>query len=234
MPESTQVVDLRDFPDRLVTLEALGPLRALAPGNALRLLTRESPALLMESLNLQLRGALVWESVEQPGGWATTVRHAGDLPARDLVDALGRDHRRLDALLGRALRRLNAADLPGARLLLEPFIDGLRRHVHAENEVVAPALGPAASHEALQTMLHEHGELVGQLAAIDDALTGTEAGAEAWEVEPFVALLSGTLAKHEHREETQLFALWSARLAELPAGEAERLNAAVEGILAGR
>lgn len=232
MPQVTQIVDLRALPERLVTLEALGPVRALAPGSALRLLTREAPGLLMESLNLQLRGALAWDSAQDGTHWATTVRHAADTPARDLVDALGRDHRRLDELLGRALRRLNAADVPGARALLDPFVAGLRRHVRAENELVAPALGPGAAHEAEATMLHEHEQLVVQLAAIDEALAGP--APEAWEVEPFVALLSGTLAKHEHREETQLFPIWSARLETLPAGERGRLHAAVAALLAGR
>ena len=232
MPKVTQVIDLRAIPDSLVTLEALGPVRALAPGHALCLRTREAPALLMDSLNLQLRGALAWESVEQPDGWATTVRHAGELPVRDLVDALGRDHRRLDELLARALRRLNAADVPGARALLEPFVEGLRRHVRAENDLVAPALGPGAAHEAQATMLREHEELLEQLAAIDEALCGP--APQAWEVEPFVAILSGTLAKHEHREETQLFPIWSARLETLPAAEGGRLHAAVAAVLAGR
>jgi hypothetical protein len=55
---------------------------------------------------------------------------------------------------------------------------------------------------------------------------------EAWEVEPFVAILSGTLAKHEHREEANLFPIWEGRLAQRPAAEREALRQRVSAALA--
>jgi hypothetical protein len=54
---------------------------------------------------------------------------------------------------------------------------------------------------------------------------------DAWEVEPLVAILSGTLAKHEHREEQGLFPAWSARLAARPSGERDALLASVKARL---
>ena len=78
-------------------------------------------------------------------------------------------------------------------------------------------------------MLQEHSELHVQLAAIEQCFAEVPRGSlpEAWEVEPFVAILSGTLAKHEHREEERLFPAWRARLATRPQAEQDALLQAV-------
>jgi hypothetical protein len=84
-------------------------------------------------------------------------------------------------------------------------------------------------------MLREHGELLVQLDAVERCLADAPADAapEAWELEPFVAILSGTLAKHEYREENQLFPLWAARLEQRARQERESLHEAVRALLAG-
>ena len=235
MHEPLETVDLRQETDSRLALAALAALRELRPGRALRLLTREDPALLLRSLNLQLREALAWGSDLRADGWEATVRLALDTPVQDALDALRRDHRRLDELLGRVLRRLNAGDAAGARPMLEDFAAGLRRHVEAENLIMAPELGPQPALEPLEVMLHEHDQLLQQLDEVETCFTEAPAGAvlEAWEVEPFVAILSGTLAKHEHREEGNLFPLWAARLALRPAQEREDLQRRVCAALAG-
>jgi Hemerythrin HHE cation binding domain len=234
MADPAETVDLRREPDSRLALSALAALRELRPGRALRLLTRDDPALLLRSLNLQLRDALAWGSASSEDGWEATVRLALDTPAQDALDALTRDHRRLDELLGRALRRLNAGDPAGARPMLEAFAAGLRRHVEAENGILAPELGPRPAVEPLETMLHEHDQLLLQLEEVEKCFADAPAGTvpEAWEIEPFVAILSGTLAKHEHREENNLFPLWAARLAQRPADERETLHLRVSAALA--
>jgi hypothetical protein len=229
-----ETVDLRQETDSRLALAALAAVRELRPGRALRLLTREDPALLLRSLNLQLRDALAWGSDLRADGWEATVRLALDTPVQDALDALTRDHRRLDELLGRVLRRLNAGDAAGARSLLDAFAAGLRRHVEAENLIVAPELGPQPAVEPLEVMLHEHDELLLQLEEVEKCFAeASPAVPEAWEVEPFVAILSGTLAKHEHREEANLFPIWAARLARRPAAEREALRQRVSAALAG-
>lgn len=220
MPDRAEAFDLREEPESLVTLAALSAVRELKRGEARRLLTREDPALLMASLNLQLRDALAWESAAHAGHWETTVRLALDTAPRDVIETLVRDHRRLDELLGRALRRLNAGDVAAARPMLAELAAGLRRHAAVENELITPALAPAP----VEDMLREHDELLEQLAAVEEALGESS---EAWEVEPLVALLSGTLAKHEHREEENLFPLWRAALAARAEGEQRALHAQV-------
>jgi hypothetical protein len=235
MQDPLETVDLRQEADSRLALAALAAVRELRPGRTLRLLTRDDPALLLRSLNLQLRDALAWGSDLRADGWEATVRLALDTPAQDAIDLLRRDHRRLDELLGRVLRRLNAGDSTGARAMLDDFAAGLRRHVEAENRIVAPVLGPEPAVEPLEVMLHEHEQLLAQLDEVErcfaEALPGT--APEAWEVEPFVAILSGTLAKHEHREETNLFPIWGARLALRPAPEREALQRRVSAELAG-
>lgn len=235
MQDLLDTVDLRHEADSRLALAALAAIRELRPGRAVRLLTREDPALLLRSLNLQLRDALAWGSDLRADGWEATVRLALDTPAKDAIDVLTRDHRRLDELLGRVLRRLNAGDAADARTMLEDFAAGLRRHIEAENHIVAPALGPEPALEPLEVMLHEHDQLLAQLEEVEKCFAEAPPGAvpEAWEVEPFVAILSGTLAKHEHREEANLFPTWGARLALRPAPEREALQRRVSAALAG-
>ncbi|MGH8747117.1 MAG: hemerythrin domain-containing protein [Burkholderiales bacterium] len=235
MQISLETADLRQESDSRLALSALAAARALRPGCVLRLLTRDDPALLLRSLNLQLRDALAWSSEPVAGGWQATVRLALDAPAQDALDALTRDHRRLDELLGRILRRLNAADAAGAKPMLDAFAAGLRRHIEAENRIVAPELGPQPAVDPLEVMLHEHDQLLLQLDEVEKCFTEAPPGAvpEAWEVEPFVAILSGTLAKHEHREEGNLFPIWAARLALRPEAERASLHRRVSAALAG-
>jgi len=231
----SETLDLRVEADSRLALAALGALRELRPGHELRLITREDPTLLLESLNLQLRDALRWDLGASGGHWEACVRLAQDAAPRDVLDTLRRDHRRLDELLAKALRRLNAGDVAGARPLLETFAAGLRRHARAENELLAPALGPRPAVEPLEIMLREHDELLVQLDAVEVCFAEAPAGQApvAWEIEPFVAILSGTLAKHEYREESQLFPLWLAALLRRPQGEGESLHRAVRALLQG-
>jgi len=226
--------DLRAIPASRVQTAAFYEVKDLGPGEAVVLITAEDPKLLMQSLNLQLRDALAWETCAGADGFRTRVVLRAETEPTDVVDLLTRDHRHVDELLAKALRRINAADVAGARPLLEAFSVGLRRHIGVENEVLAPMLPQpvgvdGASHAAI--MLREHDEILAQLAEVE---AGFAFGAtpEAWEVEPFVAILSGTLAKHEYREESNLFPHWAAALHAKPPAEQQALLARVRAALA--
>ena len=212
---------MRKQPDSRLALAAITGLREA--GGELVIRTREEPGLLMASLALQLRNAVRWETRAADGFWETVIRRAPDTVPRDLIELLVGEHRALDECLGKALRRLNAGDVAGAGALITELAGGLRRHIRNENDVLAPALGPAPGFEPLDIMLREHDELLAQLAAVEEAM-----GAEAWELESYVAMLSGTLAKHEHREETGLFPLWQSRLDALDPESRERLRLQVQ------
>jgi hypothetical protein len=224
-----EILDLTGLEDSETALAALASMRErLRSGGALRLITRSDPAWLLTRLNVPLRDALHWEVREGPGGWEATVRLAADVPSADVVLRLKLEHRRLDELLGRALRHLNAADTGYALPLLHEFSARIRRHAQVEDEIVAAALGGEA---ALQAMLGEHEALLRELAAVEDCLSeGTSASSE---IEPFVAMLSGSLAKHEQREEERLFPVWSARLAARPEHEVRLLQETVSRALSG-
>jgi hypothetical protein len=198
------------------------------------LVTAADPALVLESLNLQLRDALAWETAADAGAWRATVRRRADTAPAGAIDALIRDHHRLDELFAVALRRVNANDLEAARPLVAEFATGLRRHLDVENELLARELPGVAAPDGtdhVAVMRREHDEILAQLAEVESAL-GADAP-EAWEVEPFVAILSGTLAKHEYREEANLFPHWQAALARLGPERRDALLAAVQSALAG-
>jgi len=225
--------DLRGIPASRVQTAAFYEVKDLAAGEAVTLITADDPRLVMESLNLQLRDALAWETRAGAEGFRTRVVLREETQPTDVVDLLTRDHRRVDELLAKALRRINAADVAGARPLLAAFSAGLRRHIRVENEILAPMLPqPVAmdgtSHAAV--MLREHDEILAQLAEVEEGLA-FDAAPEAWEIEPFVAILSGTLAKHEHREESNLFPHWTAALHARPEAEQQALLARVRTML---
>ena len=187
----------------------------------------------MASLNLQLRDAVAWEIERDAPGWRTIVRRRADTAPSGVIDLLVRDHRRLDELLAVALRRVNANDLTGARPLVAEFAAGIARHLRAENELLAPrlpAVAAANGAEHVGIMLREHDEILAQLEQVEAALG--EVAPEPWEVEPFIAILSGTLAKHEHREESNLFPLWQGALDALAPAAAGELFDAVRRALA--
>lgn len=130
----------------------------------------------------------------------------------------------------RALQMLNRSDAVAAAPLLGAFAGALRRHMQAEDEVLAPAFRAAASADSpLAIMLREHGEIRAQLCAVEECLA--EEAPDLGEAGAYCAILSGTLAKHEHREESNLFPLWRAQLARLPAARREELMARVNEAL---
>ncbi len=221
---SSATVDLRSEPPGRVQTAAFYAVRDLQPGDSVVLLTAAPPELLMASLGLQLRDAIAWEIACEPPGWRTVVRRRTDTAPSGVIDLLVRDHHRLDELLAVALRLVNAQDLAGARPLVEAFAAGLAAHLRVENELLAPRLSAGAAADDADPagiMLREHDEILVQLRAVESALA--EPAPEAWEVEPFVAILSGTLAKHEHREEASLFPRWQAALDAMAADAAGAL-----------
>jgi iron-sulfur cluster repair protein YtfE (RIC family) len=231
---NAETVDLRSEPAGRVQTAAFYAVRDLDVGESVVLLTAADPALLMASLGLQLRDAIAWEIARDPAGWRTVVRPRADTAPAGVIDLLVRDHRRLDELLAVALRRVNAHDVDAARPLVAAFAEGLAAHLRVENELLAPRLSARTAADDAHPagiMLREHDEILVQLRAVESALA--ETAPEAWEIEPFVAILSGTLAKHEHREESTLFPRWQAALDALAADAAGALFQDVRRALAG-
>lgn len=206
---------------RGIALEALDDLE---PGRSLLLRTRDEPEMLLRAVNNHLRGSLRWEvRRDHEGVFEAVVSRLGDVVAHGVIDLLLRHHQSLDVLLARALRAMDGGDVESAAQTLESFAAQLRRHIEAENLLLAPRL--AASHrnhedDPVQVMLREHTEILEQLSLAQCAL---DEDADLATAGTFLAMLSGVLAKHEHREESRLFPAWEVALAKVDAAQREAL-----------
>jgi|GEM_PF-642850 len=229
------LIDLRESGTLPAHTYAYYQLRDIRRGEVREVVSPEEPTLLMESVSHQLRHEIHWEiAAAGPPQWRVRVRHRDDVPASSLVDALERDHLRLDRLFADALHATNEGDLATAARCLRGFGLGLRRHLHVENEVLAPAfVAPRDAQGADPTsiMLSEHEELLVQVERLEAYFQGGLP--EAQEVAPLFALLSGQLAKHEAREELNLFPNWGIAIRHAPPGAEEQVVKRVQGILAG-
>lgn len=212
--DTSHTLDLRQEAPGTAQLAAIAAVRELPRGHRLVLISAEPPGLLMQSLNVYFRNDLAWEDREvAPGTWRCEVRHRADTAATDVLDLLTRDHKRLDELFARALQLVNAGRVEAAAPLMAEFGEGLRRHVRAENDLLVPAFASrreGGGEDPVAIMLREHEEILSQLGLIEFYFE--EGVPAAGEVAAFCAILSGTLAKHEHREETLLFPVWNSLL----------------------
>lgn len=229
MAAAFEIVDLAGEPPSHVQSAAFYAVKDLKRGEKVVLITVQEPTLLMQSLDLQLRHNLAWTIVEADGKWRVEVSHGADAAPRDVLDLLARDHKRLDGLFTAALRRLNRDDAAGAGPVLREFSAALRRHMAVEDQLLASRFPlPAAGREdPLSIMLRDHAEIMQQLGAIEECLEEPATG----ELNPFCAILSGTLAKHEQREESNLFPQWRAAWARKPEDERREMMARVETLL---
>ena len=224
-----EIVDLTHEPTSRVQAAAFYALRGIRPGRTVELLTATEPELLMRSLDLQLGHRLAWTTEAQGPPWRTVVKHREDAPPADVVDLLQREHRRLDGLLAHATRLLNQGNATEAAPVLKQFVRDLTRHLQVEDEVITPALGPGAGRdEACAAMLREHTEIASQLKLIEDNLGGEE---DATEVSTYCAILAGTLAKHEYREEQTVLPQWRVALAQRGAEEGAALLRQIRALL---
>ncbi|MEJ2060031.1 MAG: hemerythrin domain-containing protein [Gammaproteobacteria bacterium] len=207
-------VDLRECGGSSAHAYALSALRELRRGQEAELLAAEDPDMVLKAVNLDLRNALSWEQTESgPPLWRVRVRHRDDVEATELADLLTRDHERIDHLFANALHRLNAGDTATALPQFREYAQRLRNHVEAENEIIVPVLelprAPSGD-DPTSIMLREHDELIEQTHMIEEMLD--EGMDDAGMLAPFFAIISGQLAKHEWREEQNLFPLWRHRL----------------------
>ncbi len=211
------VLDLRGLAEHAHT-RAYYTLRELQPGQVFEVWLDQDPGLLMDAVGLQLRHGIHWEPVVPgPPLWKLRVRPREDVDPTDLVDLLTRDHLRIDRLFASALHRVNAGDLEGAAPDFHAYVEGLRHHIQVENELIVPLLDLPRrpdGQDPTSVMLREHDEILEQTTMLEHEFA--EGVDQAWAVAPFFALISGALAKHEGREEQNLFPRWSRALRTRP------------------
>ncbi|MHB1677180.1 MAG: hemerythrin domain-containing protein [Sulfuriferula sp.] len=223
-------VDLCHIAASRLQMAAFQAVTGLQRGECIYLLTGQEPSLMLQSLNLQLRHRLNWQTEEEaPGKWRVLIRHREDVAPNDLMDILSRDHQRLDELFSLALKFANSGQPNEAVPLIIEFAAGLKRHVHVENDILVPVFrGPNT--EPVATMLREHDDILVQMAIIESYCTGREP-VQVWELASFLAILSGTMAKHENREEQNLFPQWDSALRHASLEDRQALLAQVQQIL---
>ena len=232
MTIAIETVDFTGEPPSRVQSAAFYAVKDLRRGAKVVLITAQEPTLLMQSLDLQLRHNLAWTIIEADGKWRVEVSHRADAGPRDVVDVLARDHKRLDELFSRALQFLNRNDAAGAATLLREFATALKRHMAVEDELLAPMFTTdrgEAGDEPLSIMLREHADIRQQLAVIAECIAAD--AAETGEIGAFCAILAGTLAKHERREENNLFPQWRAAWARKSPEERGEFMSRVEMML---
>ena len=128
------------------------------------------------------------------------------------------------------MRLLNESETGRAAEVLRQFTRALTRHLYVEDEVLTPVLGAGgATGEAASTMQREHAEIAAQLQLIEDSLRAVDAGAG--ETGSYCAILSGTLAKHEYREENNLFPRWRGAWTLMTAAEQAEMMSRAQKLL---
>ncbi len=165
--------------------------------------------MLMANLSRQLRGDLAWDIAGADGVWHVTVRHPTDVEVADVLALLIADHHSINGLLVRALGLLKKGDAATAVPLLRAFITALERHVAFEDGELAEILGVGQAQPSA-VMLREHREISQQLARVKKLVA--QGQLDAAELAVHCGALSDTLAKHEYREEHNLFPQWRAAL----------------------
>lgn len=118
--------------------------------------------------------------------------------AEDLQRVLELDHREIDAGFEPVARGAEIDD--AARAAVTRSIDGLRRHIHAEEELLFPPLRGAGLFGPVLVMLREHAEIWTVLDRLEESLGGA-----AGEPAELCTELLAKLSAHNEKEEQILY-----------------------------
>jgi hemerythrin-like domain-containing protein len=143
---------------------------------------------------------------EGPAEWRTEIarRDAGVGALRDVTEALGWDHDRLEELEARAFEARGNGDFAAARARFGEFAHGLERHIRFEEQILFPAfeersgIQPEAGPTAV--MRAEHREIENLLQAIVAAIGDPASRADGLRQD-----LPAVLALHNMKEEQVVY-----------------------------
>ena len=193
-------------------------IKDMPRGETATVLFAEDPAIVLHSLNLQLRNNLRWAvSRNDAGHWLAVIQRAEDVPSVDVLDALKRDHKRLDAMFSQVIHLTDQNHLIAAHAIMQAFSAALQRHLAVEHDILAKTIrtpANAAGQDPTAAMLFEHNEILNQTQMIESSFD--EPDASALSISPLLAILAGYLSKHEQREELTLFPIWSSAISHAP------------------
>ncbi|MHB1676547.1 MAG: hemerythrin domain-containing protein [Sulfuriferula sp.] len=228
-----EICDLTHTAASHLQTAAFYEIKDMPRGATANMLFANDPAIVLHSLNLQLRNNLRWEVSRTPAGhWLAIIHRAEDVPPIDVLDALKRDHKRLDAMFSRVIHLTDQNHLIEAQKVMQSFTAGLEQHLAVEHDLLAKAIRTAPNElgqDPTSAMIIEHNEILKQSAMI--AAGFEEPGAGASSVSPLLAILAGYLSKHEQREELSLFPIWTSAISHAPESARAELFARVMAIL---
>ncbi|MDR3393127.1 MAG: hemerythrin domain-containing protein [Sulfuriferula sp.] len=210
-------------------------IKDMPRGEIASILFSEDPAIVLHSLNLQLRNNLRWDiSRTAAGHWLTVIHRAEDVPPTDVLDALKRDHKRLDAMFSQVIHLTDQNHLVQAHAIMRAFVEGLQRHLAVEHGILAKAIRTqpnALGQDPTAAMMQEHNEILNQSIMIESSFEEDDASSSS--ISPLLAILAGYLSKHEYREESTVFPIWTGAINQAPADARAALFAQVLATLDG-
>lgn len=220
-----QFSDLTDTPASQLQTAAFVLLQTLQRNHAVRFLFAEEPSMVLQSLNLRLRNNLSWSLLQtETGKWQALVQRAEEVPVKDTLDALRRDHKRIDALFSQVIHLTDQGEITEAELMMAEFLATLQRHLVVEHEMLVAAIRTppnAMGIDPSAAMVSEHQQILQQSVMICAAFEETDACTRS--VSPLLAILAGYLSKHEQREELTMLPIWSRALNHAPQAAQEAL-----------
>jgi uncharacterized protein (DUF2249 family)/hemerythrin-like domain-containing protein len=194
---------------------------ALAPGQRVRLVCAQAPAIALETLQRERRGAFEWSPVrEGPVSWQVDVeRRAAPVGSvREVTEALVWDHARLDALETAAFEARARGALAQAREIFTDFAHGLRRHIDFEERLLFPEfdrrVGLEGENGPTAVMRAEHQAIVSLLLVMEREIDDPRAPIELSRAE-----LRQIQRDHDLKEEQVLYPALD-RMLDGPEGDA--------------
>lgn len=120
----------------------LAAFDALAPHDALIVVSQHAPQKLLSRLQAERAGLFEWSPLESgPGTWRTELFRRDVAPGslRAVNEALSWDHDRLEDIERRVFEARSAGDHASAAQRFREFDFGLRRHIRFEEQILFPA-----------------------------------------------------------------------------------------------
>jgi hemerythrin superfamily protein len=184
-------------------------LKNLLPGEEAIMLTAEDPENLLGQIRRQLQSVLKWR-VEGLGKsqWRVRIKSRENSEETTLGAILTRDHECLERLFVQARQLVGEGRVQQARPFVRLFIEGLKRHIQVEDDVLVPVfpVRSGAANDDARTMQREHEDILQQIEAIEGRFRMT--APDPFVVDALFRQLTATLAKHEHWEETVVYPKW--------------------------
>jgi hemerythrin-like domain-containing protein len=138
----------------------------------------------------------------------------------DIGEAFGRDHRRLEQALDVAAVHVGAARSDAAAAAFAEFRRGIEQHMEIKEQELFPAVEGGAETALTATLRKGHRDLRVFFDELNDALGAHDAE----EFGRIAGTMRALLARHDEKEEAELYPAAQARLGKHAAAVSARLG----------